>query len=64
MSGYPTRHGFTPSEGPFGDPDRCVVMLARYPCPYRRDEHDPILPPVDVDTFGRRRHKTERKEGT
>lgn len=43
-------HGFTP--GKF-TPDACQVQLARYPCPYRRDEHDPDLPPEDIDVFGR-----------
>lgn len=42
-------HSFSP--GKFS-PDTCRVMLARYPCPYGRDEHDPDLPPEDVDAFG------------
>ena len=50
------RHGFTPGRTPFADGTRCVVMLARYPCPYGPDEHDPALPPVDVDAFGRKRN--------
>ncbi len=50
------KHGFTPgsSNNPFAD-DHCMVLLARYPCPWPREEHDPALPPEDVDCFGRRR---------
>ena len=47
-------HGFTP--GRF-DPDRCQVQLTRYPCPWPREAHDPRLPPVDIDCFGRRRRE-------
>jgi len=49
---YATSHGFTPSASPFGGGKHCVVMLARYVCPYGRDEHDPAKPPEDVDAFG------------
>lgn len=49
-------HGFTPSGSPFDKGEGCAVMLARYPCPWPREAHDPNLPPVDVDCFGRRRH--------
>ena len=42
------RHGFTP--GRFA-PDSCQVMLARYPCPYSREQHGD-LPPEDIDVFG------------
>lgn len=42
------RHGFTP--GRF-TPDSCQVMLARYPCPYSREQHGD-LPPEDIDVFG------------
>ena len=51
---YATGHGFTP-QGKFGNPDRCRVLLARYTCPYHREEHDPALPPEDVDFSGRHR---------
>lgn len=47
-------HGFTP--GKFS-PEVCQVQLARYPCPYSRVQHDPELPPEDIDAFGRRRTK-------
>lgn len=50
---YPAGHGWTPT-GRFG-PVRCKVLLARYSCPYPREEHDPNLPPEDVDFSGRRR---------
>lgn len=46
---YVVSHGFTPVRL---DPSRCRVMLARYPCPYRREDHDPALPPERVDAFG------------
>lgn len=49
---YATGHGFTP--GRFS-PDHCQVQLARYPCPYTREEHDPGLKAEDLDVFGRRR---------
>ena len=55
MGTYATDHGFTP--GRFS-PDRCRVILARYPCPYGQEQHDPDLPPVDVDAFGYRRRAT------
>lgn len=48
---YAASHGFTP--GRFGA--HCRVMLARFPCPFGRSEHDPAKPPEDVDAFGRRR---------
>lgn len=51
------RHGFTPGTGPFADPERCRFRLARRTCPWSRDEHDPDLPPEDVDAFGRREHQ-------
>lgn len=54
---YPAGHGWTPA-GRFG-PQRCKVLLARYPCPYPREEHDPTLPIEDVDFSGRRRKHTE-----
>lgn len=38
-----------------------MVLLARYPCPYSRDEHDPALPPEDVDFSGRRRSHTPER---
>ena len=43
-------HGFTP--GRF-NPDACRVQLARYPCPWPREDHDERLAPEDVDAFGR-----------
>lgn len=43
-------HGFTP--GKF-TPDSCRVQLARRPCPWPREDHDPDLPPEDIDAFGR-----------
>lgn len=52
---YATSHGYTPSTTKFGGVESCRVMLARYVCPYSREEHDPNLPPVDVDVFGYRR---------
>lgn len=52
---YPASHGYTPSTSPFASGEGCRVMLARYPCNYRRDQHDPDLPPVDLDVFGYRR---------
>lgn len=57
---YPAGHGWTPA-GRFG-PQRCKVLLARYPCPYPREEHDPTLPIEDVDFSGRRRKHTEVSE--
>ena len=54
---YPAGHGWTPA-GRFG-PQRCKVLLARYPCPYPREEHDPTLPIEDVDFSGRRRKPKE-----
>lgn len=50
----PIDHGFTP--GNFS-PDTCQVMLARYPCPYPKQDHDPRLPPEDINSFGYRRKK-------
>lgn len=44
-------HGFTP--GKFSG--RCRVLLARYPCPYDEHQHDPDLPPEDIDVSGRLR---------
>jgi hypothetical protein len=56
MSAYATSHGWTPHvNNPFSDGSYCRVMLARYACPYSKEEHDPALPPVDVDVFGYRR---------
>lgn len=52
---YPAGHGWTPSTSPFDNGEACRVMLARYPCNWSKDEHDPELPPVDVDVFGYRR---------
>lgn len=53
---YAPSHGFTPRVGnPFADPADCHVMLARYVCPYTKEQHDPSLPPVDIDVFGYRR---------
>lgn len=54
---YPAGHGWTPHTGPFATGDACRVMLARYPCNYTREQHDPALPPVDVDVFGYRRNR-------
>lgn len=48
-------HGWTPPARTFGGPERCEVLLARHPCPYSRADHDPDLPPEDVDFTGRRR---------
>jgi len=52
---YPAGHGWTPSTSPFSKDDACRVMLARYVCNWTREQHDPDLPPVDVDVFGYRR---------
>lgn len=52
---YPAGHGWTPV-GRFRQ-ERCKVLLARYPCPYPREEHDPSLPPEDVDFSGRPRKR-------
>lgn len=65
---YPAGHGYTPATGPFADPDNdkaCRVMLARYPCNWTRAEHDPDLPPEDLDVFGYRRapRPTDGSEG-
>lgn len=54
---YPAGHGYTPATGPFATGDGCRVMLARYPCDYGRDQHDPDLPPEDLDVFGYRRER-------
>lgn len=51
---YSAGHGWTPPARSFG-PARCKVLLTRYPCFYAREEHDPSLPPEDVDFSGRRR---------
>lgn len=58
---YPAGHGFTP--GRFGG--GCRVMLARYPCNWAEGEHDPSLPPEDIDHFGyhRIRPVSERGDG-
>ena len=56
---YPAGHGWTPHTGPFSDGTACRLMLARYPCNYTREQHDPDLPPVDVDVFGYRRGQRE-----
>jgi hypothetical protein len=46
-------HGFTPGKSRFSaSKDECQVMLARYRCPYSKEEHDPKLPPEDVNAFG------------
>lgn len=55
--GFPAGHGYTPTTGPFAPGEGCRVMLARYPCNYRRDQHDPELPPEDLDVFGYRRQR-------
>ena len=52
---YPAGHGWTPATGPFATEEACRVMLARRSCDYTREQHDPDLPPVDVDVFGYRR---------
>lgn len=39
------------------------VLLARYPCPYPREEHDPSLPPEDVDFSGRPRPRKRWRAG-
>lgn len=53
---YPAGHGWTPPARSFG-PARCKVLLTRYPCFYAREEHDPSLPPEDVDFSGRPRKR-------
>jgi hypothetical protein len=55
VSDYPAGHGWTPSTSPFSNGESCRVMLARYVCNWSKAEHDPALPPVDVDVFGYRR---------
>ena len=50
---YAADHGWTPSTSPFRH-DRCRVMLSRYGCPYSQADHDPALPPEDIDVFGSR----------
>lgn len=61
---YATSHGFTPHvNNPFSDGTYCRVMLARYVCPYGREEHDPAKPPEDVDAFGYRRTPRATKDG-
>lgn len=52
---YPAGHGYSPATGPFATGEGCRVMLARYPCNYSREQHDPSLPPEDLDVFGYRR---------
>lgn len=54
-SRHPAGHGYTPATGPFATGDGCRVMLARYPCNYTREQHDPDLPPEELDVFGYRR---------
>lgn len=64
---FPAGHGYTPSTSPFrdlsvgevpeGEEKGCRVMLARYPCNWTRSEHDPELPPEDLDIFGYRRDR-------
>lgn len=49
MSDGYIHHGWTP--GKFGGP--CRVRLARGMCPWSREEHDPDLPPENVNAFGR-----------
>lgn len=56
------RHGFTPGKSPFADPNQCRVMLARYACPWPKEEHDPTKPPEDLDAFGYRRPRLLRDE--
>ena len=52
LNNMPT-HGFTPGKSRFSaSKDECQVMLARYRCPYSKEEHDPKLPPEDVNAFG------------
>lgn len=48
---YPAGHGWTPGKFSGG----CRVLLARRPCDYSQEQHDPDLPPEDVDFSGRRR---------
>ena len=45
-------HRFTPESGPFGDPDRCRVQLARFQCPFAEADHNPG-PPEQTDFSGR-----------
>jgi hypothetical protein len=50
---YATDHHWTPGSttNPFNKGDSCHVMLARYVCPYTKEEHPPG-PPEQVDMFG------------
>jgi hypothetical protein len=52
---YATNHHWTPGSttNPFNKGDSCHVMLARYVCPYGKEEHPPG-PPERVDVFGYR----------
>ena len=59
---YPAGHGWTDSRGPFST-GSCRVMRSRGPCFYRRDEHDPALPPERVDAFGYRRLRRASEAG-
>jgi hypothetical protein len=54
---YPAGHGWTPGTTPFDNGKACRVSLGvrLEPCDYSREQHDPNLPPVDLDVFGRRR---------
>lgn len=59
---YAAGHGWTPHTGPFAV-DACRVMLARYRCQSPKDQHDPALPPEDVDAFGYKRTKPDAEAG-
>jgi hypothetical protein len=51
---YATDHHWTPYvSNPFSKGDSCRVMLARYVCPYTKEEHPPG-PPERLDVFGYR----------
>jgi hypothetical protein len=56
---YAAGHGFTPGKFSGG----CRVMLARYPCNYTPEQHDPDLPPEDLDHFGYRRDRFTPVQG-
>lgn len=60
---YPADHGWTPHTGPFSDGSSCRVILARHPCDYSKDDHDPALPPEDLDVFGYRRGRFSAPSG-
>lgn len=47
-------HGWT--TGRFS-PDHCQVMLARYQCPYPKQDHPADKPLEDIDHFGYKRKK-------